>query len=93
MNIELPVVTPLAIASRHKEPAPAKKTYKSVPENYKVLSEAKYHRVVSDLESILLDISADGVGINIPDGKVSVSTLKIWAEHLRNALETLSNAH
>jgi hypothetical protein len=72
--------------------SPAKKSYKSVPENYKVLSEAKYHKVVADLEATLLDISTDGVGINAPDGKISESTLKKWAESLRNALETLSKA-
>ncbi len=75
-----------------QESAPAKKTYKSVPENYRVLSDAKYHKVVADLEAILLDISTDGVGINTPDGKISPETLKHWAESLRNALETLSKA-
>lgn len=69
-----------------------KRTYKSVPENYKVLSEAKYHSVVGDLEAILLDISTDGIGINTPDGKISESTLKGWADALRNALRTLSKA-
>lgn len=70
----------------------AKKNYKSVPEHYKVLSDTKYHKVVADLEVILLDISTDGVGINTPDGRISESTLKNWAESLRNALETLSKA-
>lgn len=70
----------------------AKKTYKSVPENYRVLSETKYHKIVADLEAILLDISTDGVGINTPDGKISESTLKGWAQSLRNALATLSKA-
>jgi hypothetical protein len=74
------------------EAAPAKKAYKSVPENYRVLSDAKYHKVVADLEAILLDISTDGVGINTPDGRISPETLKHWAESLRNALETLSKA-
>ncbi len=74
------------------EAALAKKSYKSVPENYRVLSDVKYHKVVADLESILLDISTDGIGINTPDGKISPSTLKNWAETLRNALETLSKA-
>ena len=63
-----------------------------MPENYKVLSETKYHKVVGALEAILLDISTDGVGINTPDGKISESTLKFWAESLRSALETLSKA-
>lgn len=70
----------------------AKKNYKSVPENYRVLSETKYHKIVADLEAILLDISTDGVGINTPDGKISESTLKGWAQSLRNALQTLSKA-
>ncbi len=70
----------------------AKKNYKSVPEHYKVLSDTKFHKVVADLEVILLDISTDGVGINTPDGRISESTLKNWAQSLRNALETLSKA-
>ncbi|MGZ8426873.1 MAG: hypothetical protein ACXWYD_18140 [Candidatus Binatia bacterium] len=70
----------------------AKKNYKTVPENYKVLSDTKYHKVVADLEAILLDISTDGVGINTPDGKISESSLKNWAASLRDALETLSKA-
>jgi len=84
---------PSATATSEAQPnSPAKKNYKSVPENYKVLSETKYHKVVADLEAILLDISTDGVGINTPDGKISESTLKNWAESLRNALKTLSKA-
>lgn len=70
----------------------AKKKYKSVPESSKVLPEVKYHKVISDLEAVLLEISTDGVGFNAPDGKISQSTLKKWAEHLRDALETLSKA-
>jgi len=81
-----------ATTSINQPSSAAKKNYKSVPENYKVLSETKYHKVVADLEAILLDISTDGVGINTPDGKISASTLKGWAESLRNALETLSKA-
>jgi len=70
----------------------AKKNYKTVPENYKVLSDTKYHKVVADLEAILLDISTDGVGINTPDGKISEASLRNWAASLRDALETLSKA-
>lgn len=76
----------------NKDSATIKKNYKSVPEHYKVLSDTKYHKVVADLETILLDISTDGVGINTPDGRISASTLKGWAGTLRNALETLSKA-
>lgn len=83
--------TPFA-SSWNKQSEPAKKTYKSVPENYKVLSDTKYHKLIADLESVLLDISTDGVGFNTPDGKISPSSLKSWAEHLRDALETLSKA-
>jgi len=84
--------TSFATPSRGKEAGPAKRAFKSVPDNYRVLSEAKYHRVVEDLEAILLDISTDGVGINTPDGRISTTTLQSWAESLRNALETLSKA-
>ena len=72
--------------------SPAKKAYKSVPANSRVLSEAKYDKVVADLEAILLDISTDGIGINTPDGRISPATLRAWAGALRNALETLSKA-
>jgi len=73
--------------------AAPKKSYKSVPENYKALSECKYHKVIADLEAVLLDISTDGIGLNTPDGKISAATLNSWAERLRDALETLSKAH
>lgn len=92
MSVAVTAATNLASSSTNKEAAPPKKGFKSVPGNYKVLSENKYHQVVSDLESVLLDISTDGVGINTPDGNISASTLKSWAESLRNALETLSKA-
>jgi len=91
LDTENLVTTPFAAPS-NKQAAPAKKALKSVPENYKVLSEVKYHKLISDLEAVLLEISTDGVGFNTPDGKISPSTLKNWAEHLRDALETLSKA-
>jgi hypothetical protein len=87
-----PAILSSATTSVNQQNAPAKKIYKSVPENYKVLTDIKYHKVVADLEAILLDISTDGVGVNTPDGKISESTLKNWAGSLRNALETLSKA-
>ena len=67
--------------------------YKSVPENYKALSESKYHRVIGNLEAVLLEISTDGIGLNTPDGNISATTLNSWAQHLRDALETLSKGH
>ena len=66
------------------------KKYKSVPDNWKALSESNYRQVIANLESVLFDISADGVGINTPDGKISAVTLNRWAGHLREALEKLS---
>jgi hypothetical protein len=84
--------SPESTTLTNNQAKPAKKPYKSVPENYKVLSDTKYHQVVADLEAILLDISTDGVGVNTPDGKISESTLKNWARSLRSALETLSKA-
>jgi len=86
------IAPPAEISPGSQQNGVAKKSYKSVPENYKVLSETKYHKVIAELESILLDISTDGVGINTPDGKISLLTLKNWAESLRNSLETLSKA-
>ena len=86
MNTALPV----AITFENKMAAPPKRKYKSVPENWKALSETKYRKVISDLESVLFDISADGVGINTPDGKISASTLNRWADRLRDVLEALS---
>ena len=81
-----------AASSSSKEAASDKKTYKSVPASYRVLSDSKYHKVVADLEGILLDISTDGIGINTPDGRISPATLQSWAASLRNVLETLSKA-
>ena len=49
--------------------------YNSVPEKYKALSEAKSESC-SDLELVLLDISADGIKVNTPDERISASTLK-----------------
>jgi hypothetical protein len=45
-------------------------------ENYKALSEAKSESCCSDLESVLLDISAGGIKFNTPDGRISASALK-----------------
>lgn len=91
MNLALAIPSS-ATTLRSQQNAPAKRVYKSVPEHYKVLTDSKYHKVVSDLEAILLDISTDGVGVNAADGRISESSLKNWAESLRNALETLSKA-
>ena len=92
MNTGLTDTTPIAMPTYIKENTPPRK-YKSVPENYKVLSDTKYHKVISDLEAVLLGISTDGVGFNTLDGKISASTLKSWADYLRDALETLTKAH
>lgn len=73
--------------------ASPKKTYKSIPENWKALSEVNYQKVISDLESILFDISVDGVNLNSPDGRVSQHQLNRWADGLRAALQVLSKAH
>ena len=89
LNTELPVATHAMITS-DKTKARSPKKYKSVPESWKALSETTFRHAISDLESVLFDISADGVGINTPDGKISATTLNRWAEHLRNALEALS---
>jgi hypothetical protein len=92
VNAVLSIPRPLVKPSGPNHPAPAKPKFKSVPETHKVLSESKYRRVIWDLESVLLDISTDGIGINTPDGNISPSTLNSWAEQLRDALETLSKA-
>ena len=89
LNPESPIGTPAGITPDSKKIGASKK-YKSVPGNWKALSENNFRRVIADLEAVLFDISADGVEINTPDGKISASTLNRWAEHLRNALETLS---
>jgi hypothetical protein len=92
LNTGNAITTPVAASYNNTEAAPIKKPYKSVPDSYRALSEAKYRRIISDLETVLLEISTDGVGFNTPDGRISGSTLKNWAEHLRDALETLSKA-
>jgi hypothetical protein len=73
--------------------AEAPKKYKSVPENWKTLPEAKFRQVISDLEAVLFDISADGVRMNSPDGRIPESALNRWAEHLRAALKALTGGH
>jgi hypothetical protein len=90
VNTTLSIARPREITSDTRHPSPVKPRFKSVPETHKVLPEAKYRRIIADLESILLDISTDGIGINTPDGNISPSTLNSWAEQLRDALETLS---
>ena len=89
MNTELSVTNLAMIISDKKKIAPPRK-FKSVPENWKALSETTFRHTVADLESVLFEISADGVGINTPDGRISAATLNRWAEHLRNALAALS---
>lgn len=74
-------------------PEPPKRSYKSVPETHKALSDRKYREVLSHIEAVLLEISTDGIGVNTPDGKISPATLQRWAGNLRSALETLSKAH
>ena len=90
MNIATATVLPMDSVTANQPSATPKLKYKSVPESYKALSETKFRRVVSDLEAVLLDISADGIGVNTPDGRISTETLNSWAEYLRDALETLS---
>jgi len=80
-------------APYNKNALPPKKAYKSVPENWKALSEVNYQRIISNVESILFDISVDGVHLNSPDGNVSAQQLNHWAEGLRDVLEALSKAH
>ena len=93
MDVLNAVTSASTIALYNKNAGPPKKAYKSVPENWKALSEINYQKVISDLESILLEISADGVHLNSPDGKVSTQQLYHWADDLRDALEALSKAH
>ena len=89
MKNELPATTLPMMTSDKKRAAPAKK-YKTVPESWKALPENTFRQAISDLESVLFEISVDGVGINTPDGRISAATLNRWAEHLRNALASLS---
>jgi len=56
--------TSLPVTSDNRITAPLRKRYKSVPESWKALSETKFRKVISDLESVLFDISTDGIGIN-----------------------------
>ena len=92
LNTRLPVTTSAVIASDNNK-AEAPKKYKSVPENWKTLPEAKFRQVISDLEAVLFDISADGVRMNSPDGRIPESALNRWAEHLRAALKALTGGH
>ena len=93
MNDSTAAIASATIVTVNKNGASAKKPYKSVPENWKALSEINYQRVISNLESILFEISIDGVNLNSPDGKVGVERLNHWADRLRDALEALSKGH
>jgi hypothetical protein len=84
------LTAPSTVMSYNKDGATPKKAYKSVPENWKALSEINYRQVISNLESVLFDISTDGVNLNSPDGNIGAATLSRWAEELRDALEALS---
>jgi hypothetical protein len=69
---------------------PARK-YKTIPEDWKALPEGRYVQVISHLEAVLLDISADGnvAGSSLNDNP-SPLTLRRWADHLRMALKQLT---
>ena len=82
--------TSLATPSRGKEAGLTKRAFKSVPDNYRVLSEAKYHKVVEDLEAILLDISTDGIGINTCVTKQQTELTGACRELISGAAETTS---
>ena len=93
LNMPAPLSPPPTAMSYNTNLASPKKAYKSIPENWKALSEVNYQKVISDLESILFDISVDGVNLNSPDGRVSQHQLNRWADGLRAALQVLSKAH
>ena len=89
MNTGLPVTTS-AVTIPDSNKAAAPKKYKTVPENWKTIPDAKFRQVISDLEAVLFDISADGVRMNSPDGRIPESALNRWAGHLRAALKALT---
>jgi hypothetical protein len=91
LSTDLPATTVATVTSEEKKVTPPKK-YKTVPESWKALSETTFRQVIADLESVLFEISVDGVGINTPDGRISAQTLNRWAEHLRKALAALSKS-
>ncbi len=93
MNMPAPLDSSSTVLSYNKNLASPKKAYKSIPENWKALSEMNYQKVISDLESILLEISTDGVHLNSPDGNVGAPVLSHWADVLRDALQALSKGH
>jgi hypothetical protein len=89
LSTEFPTAAVTTVTSEKQKVASPKK-YKTVPESWKALPEATFRQVISDLESVLFEISVDGVGVNTPDGRISAQTLNRWAEHLRKALAALS---
>jgi hypothetical protein len=89
LNTEVSATGLSIVTADGKKAAPPKK-FKTVPESWKALSETTYRQTIANLESVLFEISVDGVGINTPDGRISAATLNRWAEHLRNALGALS---
>jgi hypothetical protein len=64
--------------------------YKSVPQSWKALPESKFRQVIAHVEAVLFEISTDGSSVNLLEGSVNAQTLNRWADHLRQALKTLT---
>jgi hypothetical protein len=64
--------------------------YKSVPQSWKALPESKFRQVIAHVEAVLFEISTDGSSVNILERNVNPQTLNRWADHLRQALKTLT---
>lgn len=72
--------------------SPAKRKYKSIPEDWKALPQGKFLQVISHLEAVLLEISVDGkASRDRGDLQLSTATLQRWADHLRKALKQLTS--
>ncbi len=68
-----------------------KSSYKNIPEDWKAVPPGRFTKAIGHIEAVLLDISVDGELTSNPfDWKPTISTLRVWADHLRSALKELT---
>ncbi|HXG51447.1 MAG TPA: hypothetical protein VNN77_08600 [candidate division Zixibacteria bacterium] len=90
MSTDASVVTPVFAKADKPASTASSKKYKSVPENWKAVPEARFRQVISHLESVLFEISPDGSSVHLPQGSNAGPALQRWAAHLRDALKALT---
>jgi hypothetical protein len=68
-----------------------KPKFKNIPEDWKAIPAGRFRKIITDIETVLLEISVDGkVASNPFDWRPTIPTLEAWANHLRSALKELT---